>query len=77
MILTPLFGYNRSRDAYVIRGVGRHVGPVLRPNRRVHRERNRRPWLDRSWHELSGEGLVSADALDSADRVERQRASWA
>jgi hypothetical protein len=39
MLLTPAFGYNYSRDAYVLRGVGRRVGPVLRPNRRMRRER--------------------------------------
>jgi hypothetical protein len=38
VLLAPLFGYNHSRDAYVLRVVGRHVGPVLRPDRRVHRE---------------------------------------
>jgi hypothetical protein len=39
VLLTPLFGYNHSRDAYVLRVVGRHLGPVLRPDRRVRRER--------------------------------------
>ncbi len=39
MLLTPVFGYNYSRDAYVLRGVGRRVGPVLRADRRIHRER--------------------------------------
>jgi hypothetical protein len=38
-LLTPVFGYNYSRDAYVLRLVGRHVGPVLRADRRVRRER--------------------------------------
>ncbi len=38
MLLTPVFGYNYSRDAYILRGVGRRVGPVLRPDRRVRRE---------------------------------------
>jgi hypothetical protein len=33
-LLAPAFRYSRSRDAYVIRGVGSSVGPVLRPNRR-------------------------------------------
>jgi len=28
--LRPLFRYSTSRDAYVLRGVGRRVGPVLR-----------------------------------------------
>jgi hypothetical protein len=35
--LSPVFEYNHPRDAYVLRMVGRHVGPVLRPNRRVRR----------------------------------------
>lgn len=26
--------YSSSRDAYVLRGVGRRMGPVLRPDRR-------------------------------------------
>ena len=38
VLLTPLFAYNHHRDAYVLRVVGRHVGPVLKPERRVHRE---------------------------------------
>lgn len=36
--LSPLFIYNYNRDAYVLRGVGRHVGPVLKRDRRTHRE---------------------------------------
>jgi hypothetical protein len=27
--LRPIFRYSRGREAYVLRGVGRHVGPVL------------------------------------------------
>jgi hypothetical protein len=27
--LRPLFRYSRGREAYVLRGVGRHFGPVL------------------------------------------------
>jgi hypothetical protein len=34
-LLRPLFAYNYSRDAYVLRGIGRSVGPVLRAERRV------------------------------------------
>jgi hypothetical protein len=30
-LLTPLFRYSSSRDAYVMRGVGNRMGPVLRP----------------------------------------------
>lgn len=29
--LTPIFRYSTSRDAYVLRGIGRRVGPVLKP----------------------------------------------
>lgn len=30
----PLFRYSASRDAYVLRGIGRRYGPVLREDRR-------------------------------------------
>jgi hypothetical protein len=33
-LASPLLRYSYSRDAYVLRGVGRRVGPVLRPERR-------------------------------------------
>jgi hypothetical protein len=36
--LLPLFGYNHNRDAYILRGVGRRFGPVLKPDRRVRCE---------------------------------------
>jgi hypothetical protein len=39
VLLSPVFAYNYSRDAYVLRGIGRRVGPVLRSERRIHRER--------------------------------------
>ena len=64
VLVRPLFAYNFTRDAYVLRGVGRQLGPVLRADRRSHHERNRRPWADRPWRELP-EGL---EAGDSADR---------
>jgi hypothetical protein len=38
LLLRPLFGYNFTRDAYVMRGIGLRFGPVLRPDRRVRRE---------------------------------------
>ncbi|HUA73533.1 MAG TPA: hypothetical protein VL988_02130 [Solirubrobacteraceae bacterium] len=63
VLLRPLFGYNFTRDAYLIRGIGRRVGPVLRAERRLHRERDRRPWVERAWRELP-EGLEG----DSVDR---------
>ena len=36
-VLRPLFTYNQHRDAYILRGVGRRTGPVLR-NRAEGRE---------------------------------------
>jgi hypothetical protein len=38
-LLGPALRYSYSRDAYVLRGVGRSVGPVLRVDRRQRRER--------------------------------------
>ena len=38
MLLWPAFRHNHHRDAYVLRMVGRRVGPVLRPDRRARRE---------------------------------------
>jgi hypothetical protein len=38
-LLKPLLRYSYSRDAYVLRGVGRSVGPVLRLDRRERRGR--------------------------------------
>ena len=32
-LLRPLFRYSYWRDAYVLRGVGRQLGPVLVPRR--------------------------------------------
>jgi hypothetical protein len=34
LLLTPVMRYSAARDAYVLRGVGRRMGPVLRPDRR-------------------------------------------
>ncbi len=33
-VLRPLLRYSATRDAFVLRGVGSHRGPVLRPDRR-------------------------------------------
>jgi hypothetical protein len=38
VLFAALFGYDYRRDAYVLRVVGRRVGPVLRPDRRARRE---------------------------------------
>jgi hypothetical protein len=35
-LLRPFFRYSYSRDAFVLRGVGRSFGPVLRAERRVN-----------------------------------------
>lgn len=35
MFLRPLFRYSYSRDAFVLRLIGRSFGPVLRPDRRL------------------------------------------
>jgi hypothetical protein len=76
-MLTPMFGYNHARDAYLLRGIGRHVGPVLRPDRRTRRERNRLAWQDAPWRERATDALVSVDGLESTDSLDGQRASWA
>lgn len=34
MALRPALRYSFARDAYVLRGIGRRTGPVLRPDRR-------------------------------------------
>jgi hypothetical protein len=39
VLLRPFFRYSYSRDAFVLRGLGRSVGPVLRAERRVKRAR--------------------------------------
>jgi hypothetical protein len=47
-LLSPILRYSSSRDAYILRGIGRRTGPVLREERRrtpqppvPHRERRR------------------------------------
>lgn len=37
LILRPLLRYSATRDAYVLRAIGRSRGPVLRINRRHRR----------------------------------------
>jgi hypothetical protein len=37
LIFRPFLRYSVTRDAYVLRLVGRSIGPVLRPNRRHRR----------------------------------------
>jgi hypothetical protein len=53
VILRPVFRYSRSRDAFVLRGVGSSLGPVLRVDRRSHQQQFR--GADRR-HPTVGEG---------------------
>jgi hypothetical protein len=34
LLLRPALRFSLTRDAYVLRGIGNSVGPVLRPDRR-------------------------------------------
>jgi hypothetical protein len=36
-LMRPFLRYSAARDAYVLRAVGRHTGPVLRLDRRPRR----------------------------------------
>jgi hypothetical protein len=38
LLLKPVLRYSATRDAYVLRVVGRSAGPVLRVDRRLRRE---------------------------------------
>ncbi len=38
-LMMPLLRYSASRDAYVLRGVGNDVGPVVRRDRRLVQRR--------------------------------------
>ncbi|MFI4991447.1 MAG: hypothetical protein ACHQHO_11120 [Solirubrobacterales bacterium] len=67
--MSPLFAYNFNRDAYVLRGIGRRIGPVLLEDRRRHREPNRRPWPDRP--------ALLSEGFESGERVDRRRAGLA
>jgi hypothetical protein len=50
-LLAPAFRYSRSRDAFVLRGIGSSTGPVLRAERR----RGQRPF---SGAERRGRGVA-------------------
>jgi hypothetical protein len=69
VLASPLFTYNFSRDAYVLRAIGKRVGPVLREDRRTHREAKRRPWSDRS--------ALLPEGIESSDHADRHRAGLA
>ncbi len=47
LIFRPLLRYSATRDAYVLRLIGRSFGPVLRPERRGRRGREHFDGLDR------------------------------
>ncbi len=40
VLLRPLLRYSQTRGAFVLRGVGSSMGPVLRVDRRSHRSRS-------------------------------------
>ncbi len=61
LLLRPLFGYNFTRDAYVMRVVGLRFGPVLRVDRRTHNERDARPRAGRPERRLA----QGAEGVDS------------
>jgi hypothetical protein len=48
VLLAPFFRYSYGRDAYILRGVGDRVGPVLRLNRRAARRRRGRAGANRA-----------------------------
>jgi hypothetical protein len=39
LALRPLLRFSVTRDAFVLRGIGNRLGPVLRPDRRARRRR--------------------------------------
>lgn len=68
-LLTPAFGYNDYRDAYVLRGIGKRFGPVLRLERRARGEVDRGVWREQRFEALQ--------PGESFDRRRRGRASIA
>ncbi len=67
-LLAPAFEYDYSRDAYILRGIGEHIGPVLRLDRRTQPDADRR----RLWREQHLEGL---DTVELDRRRTRRRTS--
>jgi hypothetical protein len=51
-VLRPVLRYSATRDAFVLRGVGSHRGPVLRPDRR-RRAQSAFEGIDRRAHAAS------------------------
>jgi hypothetical protein len=47
MLLSPVFRYSASRDAYVLRAIGNNHGPVLRVDRRTASRRSEPDPADR------------------------------
>jgi hypothetical protein len=41
-LLAPIFRYSSTRDAYILRGIGGRLGPVLVPDRRTNHPRGTR-----------------------------------
>jgi hypothetical protein len=66
MLLTPAFGYDHGRNAYILRGVGDRVGPVLRADRRTSGERRN------AWREQHFDGI---DPIE-LDRRRSRRTSF-
>jgi len=52
LVLSPVLRYSLNRDAFVLRGVGRYRGPVLRPCRR-ERSQGAFDGIDRRAHPAS------------------------
>jgi hypothetical protein len=48
VLLAPLFRHSRGRDAYVLRGVGNRIGPVLKRERRTASRRRGATSADRA-----------------------------
>jgi hypothetical protein len=58
-LLAPAFAYDYARDAYILRGIGEQVGPVLRLDRRTEAGADR-PRRRREQH-LEGLDIVELD----------------
>ena len=56
-LLAPAFAYDYTRDAYILRGFGERLGPVLRGDRRARVDADRR----RVWREEHLEGLDTVE----------------
>jgi hypothetical protein len=59
-LLAPAFAYDYARDAYILRGIGEQLGPVLRLDRRTHADADNRRRRRREQH-LEGLDIVELD----------------